>query len=966
MRKKSFYLILLTLLFAVQSWAEKVSVSITMNATSRTMTLEPLGGGENVEIGTPVSYKYTFDAEPGKYTLTGYNSNGVNNGSIVIDIAEGTELTIYTCTAKATNKEWTINTDYTVESEVYAKDMTKSDIVLGADAQPQKAVTFLVPAGYTYNTTLVPSETHKAEGYMAYNSSSPVTRNTNISSAIPMGYEMTFTAPKDAQVFVGTKSVHFVAFKEVAPKKTEESGDNKIYTYDLAGKGVYNYRVSQSGKLTNADKFTMTEGAMSMEVKAEDLNGDSKQIDKDVASNNKYNVADIFMNVDAAGCVNLNKGETFQLEYFRTWQIIDNITNNYFIEPDYHFEVVDEQGQPSTDVIEISGEGVITAKKDGVAFVLVTYDAIRTPNQLGGPLYGAIWPENTGLAVVRVGATDAGIATNMVINNDKNTVGSNKQAGDNIDAELDVLYFVDGGASYNFKPEGATKVEIAYPNIGKNSASYTGFTTNGVTKNANGSYTILVKEGRNIVKLSSASGAVYQVVRGKKCEVTITNTTNPGQVLKPGDNATILLSGLYHPAHKMAGVYNMAAAMTYRDENDVEYLCIQKSGSGAFASIGSQYNFSSTDKARTVSVTIPTDWDETKDYSLKNGSIYCKGYGDPYGGHRDITRTSGKNPNFTATQNIAYFGMLPDVCLYKGIVPTYELRVLTFEDEDYKGDGNVLGNKDWSSLIDNAEYYGDLLYGEDASIYCVMDDKNTELYSELNAAYGSKAFWSGGCAVSNYYMTSFDGAGYVQQLSAYSPQGTYAGNKGSKNFAVCYGYDDGSTSALDSRPVFTFMDGKKHVIDHLYVNNSCYALNVIANGNDLSSKLGKNDYFRVVFQNYDGDDLVKEVSQDLVVNGVAITEWTKVDLSALGEVETLKINIVSSVENNAGMSLPAYVLLDDIAVRFEKDETPTRICPVVAKPDNQRTGEVYNIYGQRVPAHYRGIVIKAGKKYIQK
>lgn len=965
MQRKSFYLVLLVLLFAVQAWAEKVTVSITMNATSSTMTLAPLGGGADVAVGTPSSYKYTFEAEPGQYTLTGFNSKGVNNGSIVVDIAEGTALSIYTCTAKATNSGWAINTDYTVVTDVYARDMTKCAIVMGADAQTQTAATFLVPNGYTYYTSLVPSETHKAEGYLSYTASSPVTRNSTISTAIPMGYEMTFSAPKDAKVFVGTKSAHFVAFQEVAPKTTEEIGDNKVYTYDLAGKGIYNYRVSQTGKLTNADKFTMSAEAMSITVTPEDLDGDSKAIDRDVQNNNKFNVADIFMNVDAAGCVNINKGETFQLEYFRTWQIVDNITNNYFFEPDYHFAVVDEQGQPSTEVIEISEEGKITAKKEGVALVLVTYDAIRTPNQIGGPLFGAIWPENTGVAVVRVGAKDPGIATNMFINNDKNTTGSGKQAGDNIDAELDVLYFVDGGASYTFKPEGVTNVEIAYPTIGANSASYTGYTTEGVTKNTDGSYTILVKEGRNIVKLSSATGAVYQVVRGKKCEVTVANATNPGQTLKPGDAATVLLTGLYHPAHKMAGVYNMAAAMTYRDENDEELVCLQKSGSGAFATIGSQYQFSSTDKARTVSVTIPTDWDETKDYSLKNGAIYCKGWGDPYGGHRDISRTAGKNPNFTAVQNMAYFGMLPDVCLYKGVELNYELRVLTFEDEDYKGDGNVLGNTDWSSLIDDAQSGGTLLYGDGAETYCIWDDKNTELYSELNAGYG-RAFWSGGCAVSNYYLTSFDGVDYTQQLSAYSPDDKPAGNNGSKNFAVCYGYDDGSEYATDSRPVFTFVDGKKHVIDHLYVNNNCYALNVIANGNDLSSKLGENDYFRVVFQNYEGDDLIKEISQDLVVNGVAITEWTKVDLSKLGEVETLKINIVSSVENSAGMSLPAYVLLDDIAVRFEKEETPTRVSPVVTKPINQGTGQIYNIYGQRVPASYRGIVIKGGKKYIQK
>ena len=43
----------------------------------------------------------------------------------------------------------------------------------------------------------------------------------------------------------------------------------------------------------------------------------------------------------------------------------------------------------------------------------------------------------------------------------------------------------------------------------------------------------------------------------------------------------------------------------------------------------------------------------------------------------------------------------------------YNLRVLTFEDEDYKGSGNYVTAKDWSTLIDDPQYGGLLLYGEE-------------------------------------------------------------------------------------------------------------------------------------------------------------------------------------------------------------------------------------------------------------
>lgn len=41
----------------------------------------------------------------------------------------------------------------------------------------------------------------------------------------------------------------------------------------------------------------------------------------------------------------------------------------------------------------------------------------------------------------------------------------------------------------------------------------------------------------------------------------------------------------------------------------------------------------------------------------------------------------------------------------------YDLRVLTFEDADYKGGTNFAGGSNWSSLIDDPQYMGPLLYG---------------------------------------------------------------------------------------------------------------------------------------------------------------------------------------------------------------------------------------------------------------
>ncbi len=89
--------------------------------------------------------------------------------------------------------------------------------------------------------------------------------------------------------------------------------------------------------------------------------------------------------------------------------------------------------------------------------------------------------------------------------------------------------------------------------------------------------------------------------------------------------------------------------------------------------------------------------------------------------------------------------------------PDYELRVLTFEDADYKGGTSFAGGNNWTSLIDSPQYGGKMLYGESGAgvdsvdaAYKWTDKNNTWLSNTLSEGYGSWCYWSGGHAVSNY------------------------------------------------------------------------------------------------------------------------------------------------------------------------------------------------------------------------
>ena len=53
-----------------------------------------------------------------------------------------------------------------------------------------------------------------------------------------------------------------------------------------------------------------------------------------------------------------------------------------------------------------------------------------------------------------------------------------------------------------------------------------------------------------------------------------------------------------------------------------------------------------------------------------------------------------------------------------------------------------------------------------------------------------------------------------------------------------------------------------------------------------------------------------------------VTEWTKWDLSSLGEVVKVAFNLVGSEDmvGDYGLSVPGYFAYDDVAVRFKIEE----------------------------------------------
>ena len=331
-------------------------------------------------------------------------------------------------------------------------------------------------------------------------------------------------------------------------------------------------------------------------------------------------------------------------------------------------------------------------------------------------------------------------------------------------------------------------------------------------------------------------------------------------------------------------------------------------------------------------------------------------------------KTPSKNFVSGATQRIATTISKSDL-KKKEVEPEldYELRVLTFEDKDVKFQPYYLEYVDgwsgrliskWSELIDNPQYSGPLMYGNDTidAMYYWYDEGNTELFHLFpdNYAY---CFWGGGHAVSNYW-----GAGYADEdrndhiIKYYGQEylNQWAGKPGAdgalgwfllqlmtpiaphsgENFCVHYGYKD-DYSYIENLPELSFYDGEPRVIDHMWVTNTNYTLNQLYNGvkseegNSFGGNwegLTENAWMKLVAQGFDDVDAdayaepISEVEFYLVKGMNVVTDWQKWDLSGLGKVAKVRFNFLYSDDMGGkyGFTIPGYFAYDDIAVRFEK------------------------------------------------
>ena len=220
--------------------------------------------------------------------------------------------------------------------------------------------------------------------------------------------------------------------------------------------------------------------------------------------------------------------------------------------------------------------------------------------------------------------------------------------------------------------------------------------------------------------------------------------------------------------------------------------------------------------------------------------------------------------------------------------------------------------------------YGDNLYDGHPNQYFGYDDPNG-LYMMINESWGSYDFWNGGIAISQWNDMTTEG--HTNQCSVYYSNATTGkgGYNGSKTFAVVTGCNN-VQYGWDSRPEMSFYDNITEVtFDHFWVTNSTYAVLSMMNGDWVAKQFSyvDHDWFKLVIEAFDKNDnptgaVVEFYLADFrtATSPGIITEWTKVDLTPLGnKVHTIKFDLQSSDTEQYGMNTPAYFCFDNLAVR---------------------------------------------------
>ncbi|MGD2035275.1 MAG: DUF4465 domain-containing protein [Bacteroidales bacterium] len=238
--------------------------------------------------------------------------------------------------------------------------------------------------------------------------------------------------------------------------------------------------------------------------------------------------------------------------------------------------------------------------------------------------------------------------------------------------------------------------------------------------------------------------------------------------------------------------------------------------------------------------------------------------------------------------------------------------------------------------------FEDLILAEES--YWNGDDGSGGFGSGLVSFHNnySGGFWDGWAYSNTSDITT---AGSTNQYSAITGTGFDTLGSGGKNYGVAFVPTDWVTT--EPLPVhLAFSDTTTHNVKGFYVTNSTYSTLSMEQGDAFAKKFGGEsgndpDYFKLLIwgkTNGMETDTIEFFLADYRFEDNAkdyiIKTWQWIELSSLGEIDTLLLSLASSDVGEWGINTPLYFNIDNFLI--DTDAAPEVINPIadITVPEN--------------------------------
>lgn len=250
-----------------------------------------------------------------------------------------------------------------------------------------------------------------------------------------------------------------------------------------------------------------------------------------------------------------------------------------------------------------------------------------------------------------------------------------------------------------------------------------------------------------------------------------------------------------------------------------------------------------------------------------------------------------------------------------------------------------------------------------AQVTATFDEIGVPLDSFFNNANG-KNWSSGDIILPNTYTEESWGASWSGWSISAMRDTTTAGFTNQYSAITGRGYSGSAAYAVGFGNHNILLDeiARNKPMKGMYVTNSTYAYLSMKNGDSFAKKFGGEDgsdpdFFSINIKGMKDGSVVDSIeffladfrdednSKDYIID-----EWTYVDLTSLGAVDSLVFDYASSDVGQWGINTPKYICIDNITTQSDETSTADPLAPMVSLYPNPAvdfihvSGEPYEAY----------------------